>query len=61
MPSLIRPLHFVYKIANRAKTMDFYLNILNMSILRHEEFDQGCDAACNGPYDGIYMEYTYLP
>lgn len=52
MPSNIRPLHFVFKIASRTKTIDFYKNVLNMKILRHEEFEQGCDAACNGPYDG---------
>lgn len=23
-----------------------------MTCLRHEEFKEGCDAACNGPYDG---------
>ena len=22
--------------------------------LRHEEFEKGCEAACNGPYDGKY-------
>ena len=52
MPSDIRPLHFVFKIASRTKAIEFYKNVLNMKILRHEEFDQGCDAACNGPYDG---------
>lgn len=52
MPSNIRPLHFVFKIVNRTKTMDFYRNILSMKVLRHEEFIEGCDAACNGPYDG---------
>lgn len=52
MPSSARPLHFVFKISSRTKTMDFFLNILNMKVLRHEEFEEGCDAACNGPYDG---------
>lgn len=56
MPSDIRPLHFVFKIANRTKTIDFYKNILNMKVLRHEEFEQGCDAACNGPYDGKWSK-----
>lgn len=23
-----------------------------MSCLRHEEFKEGCEASCNGPYDG---------
>lgn len=52
MPSNIRPLHFVFKISSRTKTIEFYRNVLNMKILRHEEFSEGCDAACNGPYDG---------
>lgn len=56
MPSMSRALHFVYKIANRAKTIDFYTNILNMKILRHEEFEEGCNAACNGPYDGKWSK-----
>lgn len=56
MPSKERPLHFVFQIGNRTKTMDFYLNILNMKVLRHEEFEQGCDAACNGPYDGKWSK-----
>ena len=55
MPISARPLHFVFKIGNRLKTMDFYTNILGMKILRHEEFEEGCDAKCNGPYDGNYF------
>lgn len=27
-----------------------------MKVLRHEEFDSGCDAACNGPYDGKWSK-----
>ena len=56
MPSNIRPLHFVFKIANRTKAIEFYKDILNMKVLRHEEFEQGCDAACNGPYDGKWSK-----
>jgi catechol 2,3-dioxygenase-like lactoylglutathione lyase family enzyme len=36
--------------------MDFYTNILGMTILRHEEFKEGCDAKCNGPYDGKWSK-----
>ncbi|CAI2348756.1 unnamed protein product [Caenorhabditis sp. 36 PRJEB53466] len=46
-----RALHYVFKVANRAKTIDFYTKVLNMKVLRHEEFDKGCEASCNGPYD----------
>lgn len=43
-----RALHFVFKIADRGLTAHFYRNILGMKILRHEEFADGCEAACNG-------------
>ena len=46
-------LHWVFKVPSpRAETMKFYRDILGMKILRHEEFEKGCEAACNGPYDG---------
>lgn len=27
-----------------------------MQVLRHEEFEEGCKAACNGPYDGKWSK-----
>lgn len=27
-----------------------------MKVLRHEEFEEGCEAACNGPYDGKWSK-----
>jgi catechol 2,3-dioxygenase-like lactoylglutathione lyase family enzyme len=27
-----------------------------MKVLRHEEFSEGCKAACNGPYDGMWSK-----
>ncbi|KAL0105933.1 hypothetical protein PUN28_015981 [Cardiocondyla obscurior] len=45
-----RALHFVFKIPDRGSTMKFYREILGMKVLRHEEFSDGCEAACNGPY-----------
>jgi len=36
--------------------MDFYKNILGMKVLRHEEFEKGCEAMCNGPYDGKWSK-----
>ncbi|KRT83835.1 hypothetical protein AMK59_3264 [Oryctes borbonicus] len=45
-----RALHYVFKIGDRGATARFYREILGMKVLRHEEFADGCDAACNGPY-----------
>jgi len=50
-------LHWVFKVPSpRAETMRFYREILGMQILRHEEFEKGCEAACNGPYDGKWSK-----
>jgi len=51
-----RALHFVFKVADRSSTINFYRNILGMKVLRHEEFEKGCEAACNGPYDGKWSK-----
>ncbi len=51
-----RALHFVFKVADRASTMAFYRDLLGMTILRHEEFEEGCKASCNGPYDGRWSK-----
>lgn len=32
--------------------MIFFENVLGLKVLRHEEFDTGCEATCNGPYGG---------
>jgi len=45
-----RALHWVFKIGNLRKSVDFYQNILGMKVIRHEEFNKGCEASCNGPY-----------
>lgn len=45
-----RALHFVFKIPDRRLTAKFYREVLGMKVLRHEEFSDGCEAACNGPY-----------
>ena len=42
-----RLLHFVYKIADRTESVKFYRS-LGMKILRHEEFEEGCDAQVPG-------------
>ncbi|XP_076068939.1 glyoxalase domain-containing protein 4 [Oratosquilla oratoria] len=51
-----RALHFVFKIGDRNKTAHFYRDILGMKVLRHEEFEEGCKASCNGPYDGKWSK-----
>ena len=67
MSSLRQALHWVFKVPSpRTETMKFYRDILGMKILRHEEFEKGCEAACNGPYDGKYVfdslkENNFLP
>lgn len=43
-----RALHYVFKIPDRSTTAIFYRQILGMKVLRHEEFADGCEAACNG-------------
>ena len=51
-----RALHFVLKISERQNTMNFFRDLLQMQPLRHEEFDEGCAAACNGPYDNKWSK-----
>ncbi|XP_069134874.1 glyoxalase domain-containing protein 4-like [Argopecten irradians] len=51
-----RALHFVFKVGNRTETAKFYRDVLGMKFLRHEEFEKGCEAACNGPYDGKWSK-----
>merc|ERR1719350_169133 len=36
--------------------MSFFRELLQMKPLRHEEFDEGCAAACNGPYDNKWSK-----
>ncbi|XP_071944056.1 glyoxalase domain-containing protein 4-like [Antedon mediterranea] len=56
MMAEFRALHFVFKIADRAATAKFYKDVLGMKFLRHEEFDEGCKASCNGPYDSKWSK-----
>jgi len=51
-----RALHFVFKVGNRTTTAKFFREILGMKFLRHEEFEEGCKASCNGPYDGKWSK-----
>lgn len=51
-----RALHYVFKIGNRKASVDFFKRVLKMKVLRHEEFKAGCEAACNGPYNGAWSK-----
>ncbi|CAL1262631.1 unnamed protein product [Larinioides sclopetarius] len=54
--SVRRALHFVFKVGDRKETIKFYTEVLGMKVLRHEEFEEGCKASCNGPYDGKWSK-----
>lgn len=49
------PLHWVLRVGNLKKSIDFYQNVVGLRVLRHEEFDSGCEATCNGPYGGAWF------
>ncbi|XP_053563348.1 glyoxalase domain-containing protein 4 [Bombina bombina] len=51
-----RALHYVLKVWDRPLTAKFYRELLGMKVLRHEEFEEGCKATCNGPYDGKWSK-----
>nr|DBA33407.1 TPA: hypothetical protein GDO54_001097 [Pyxicephalus adspersus] len=51
-----RALHYVLKIGDRGQTARFFRDVLGMKVLRHEEFEEGCKATCNGPYDGKWSK-----
>ncbi|XP_072909325.1 glyoxalase domain-containing protein 4 isoform X1 [Hemitrygon akajei] len=51
-----RALHFVFKVGDRSRSIKFYRDVLGMQVLRHEEFEEGCKASCNGPYDGKWSK-----
>lgn len=51
-----RALHYVFKISDRQLNAKFFRKILGMKVLRHEEFNEGCEAACNGPYDNRWSK-----
>ncbi|XP_032901605.1 glyoxalase domain-containing protein 4 isoform X2 [Amblyraja radiata] len=51
-----RALHFVIRVGDREVTFKFFREVLGMKVLRHEEFQEGCKATCNGPYDGKWSK-----
>lgn len=44
------------QVGERTATVGFLTGVLGMQVLRHEEFEEGCAAACNGPYDGRWSK-----
>jgi len=46
----------VFKIGNLKAAVDTYVNVFGMKVLRHEEFQSGCEATCNGPYGGAWSK-----
>ena len=51
-----RALHWVFKVGDRTAEVGFLHDALGMRVLRHEEFAEGCAAACNGPYAGRWSK-----
>jgi len=49
---IILPIYWlcILKISNLKKAIFFFKDILGMHVLRHEEFNSGCEASCNGVY-----------
>ena len=50
-----RPLHWVIRSSNLDKAVKM-LTLLGARVLRHEEFSEGCEASCNGPYAGAWSK-----
>jgi len=48
--TMARALHWVFKNKNLKRSYDFFTQVLNFQVLRHEEFNAACEATCNGPY-----------
>ncbi|KAI6188588.1 Glyoxalase-like domain-containing protein [Aphelenchoides besseyi] len=63
IPTSPRALHYVFRVGNRQKSYEFFTKTLQMKVdlriklvLRHEEFEEGCSATCNGPYAGKWSK-----
>tara|TARA_R110002050_G_scaffold52948_2_gene120406 strand:- start:224 stop:412 length:189 start_codon:yes stop_codon:yes gene_type:complete len=42
--------HFSLKVGCRDAILNILINTLDMKVLRHEEFKEGCAASCNGGF-----------
>ena len=56
LSSNMRTLHWVTKIGSLKNSLRFYELVLGFRVLRHEEFESGCEATCNGPYGGAWSK-----
>ena len=52
----MRTLHWVTKIGSLKNSLRFYELVFGFRVLRHEEFESGCEATCNGPYGGAWSK-----
>jgi thiol-disulfide isomerase/thioredoxin len=52
----MRTLHWVTKIGSLRNSLRFYELVFGFRVLRHEEFESGCEATCNGPYGGAWSK-----
>lgn len=51
-----RALHWCLKVGNLKTQVAFIEQVLGLRIIRHEEFEGGCEATCNGPYGGAWSK-----
>ena len=56
LSSNMRTLHWVTKIGSLKNSLRFYEQVFGLRVLRHEEFETGCEATCNGPYGGAWSK-----
>uniref|UniRef100_A0A7S2ELB3 VOC domain-containing protein n=1 Tax=Trieres chinensis TaxID=1514140 RepID=A0A7S2ELB3_TRICV len=56
LSSNMRTLHWVTKIGSLRSSLRFYELVFGFRVLRHEEFETGCEATCNGPYGGAWSK-----
>ena len=52
-----RPLHYVLKIGSLKANIEFFKQF-GYTLFRHEEFEEGCEASCNGPYGGTTEHFN---
>ena len=44
------------QVGSLRESIRFYERVFGMRVLRHEEFEHGCEATCNGPYGGRWSK-----
>jgi hypothetical protein len=54
-PKYRKPLHWVFKITSLESSLNFF-ELFGLKVFRHEEFSNGCEATCNGPYEGAWSK-----